>query len=103
MSLRLVRGNARGIITFPLIAAFLCALLVASSPRLHEKLHQVGSHHECAATILAAGNCEHAATPQTAPQIQNAPTAPAFLPLQLQRVVAAIVSSVLEHAPPAGE
>jgi len=86
-----------------LIAAFLCALLVASSPRLHEKLHQVGSHHECAATILAAGNCEDAATPQTAPQIQNAPTAPAFLPLHLQCVVAAIVSSVLEHAPPAGE
>jgi hypothetical protein len=75
MGLRLVRGNACGIITFPLIAAFLYALLVAGSPRLHEKLHHVSSHHECAATILAAGNCEHAATPQTAPQIQHAPPA----------------------------
>ncbi|HEY2102953.1 MAG TPA: hypothetical protein VGH08_06860 [Chthoniobacterales bacterium] len=103
MSPRLLRGPALGIITFPLIAAFVWALIVASSPRLHENLHAASPHHECAATIMAAGNCENGPAPQMAPQIQDAPAVRAFLPPRLPNVVGSIASSVLEHAPPLGE
>jgi len=81
--------------------AFFVALTLASSPRLHEKVHKPSSQHECAATILASGNCEHSAPPQTTPKLENAANSPAFLPHRLQRVIASVPSSVQEHAPPA--
>src|SRR5437868_14854164 len=101
MGLRLVRGQARGILALPLVAAFLCALTVASSPRLHEQLHRVDRHHECAATLLARGNCEHAAAPRLTPTIENGPVALAFLSTRWELATAATPSSILEHAPPA--
>src|SRR5690348_14739938 len=80
--------------------AFFVALTLASSPRLHEKLHKTSSQHECAATILASGNCEHSAPPQGAPKLENAPNLPAFLPQRFQPVIASVPSSIQEHAPP---
>src|SRR4026207_1863379 len=73
---------------------------LASSPRLHERLHKVDSQHPCAATMIAFGNCEHAAPPQLVPKLENAPNSPAFLPKRFQFVVASVPSSVQEHAPP---
>ena len=99
MSLRLIRGNAGRIFALLLLAAFLCALTVASSQRLHEKLHQVGSRHECAVTLLASGNYEQAAAPQVMPKVQIVPISPA-LPQYFQLVIAAVPSFILEHAPP---
>jgi hypothetical protein len=90
----------RAFISIGVVSAFFAALTIASSPRLHEKLHKVGPHHECAATILASGNCEHNAPPQSAPKLENAPNSPAFLPLRFQSVIAAAPTSVQEHAPP---
>src|SRR5438067_11289697 len=58
--------------------AFFVALTLASSPRLHERLHKVDSQHACAATMIASGNCEHAAPPQLSPKLENAPNSPAF-------------------------
>jgi len=81
--------------------AFFVALTVASSARLHEKLHKPRADHECAATLIASGNCEHNAPPQGAPKLENAPNSPAFLPQRFQSVIAAVPSSVQEHAPPA--
>jgi hypothetical protein len=81
--------------------AFFVALTVASSARLHEKLHKPRADHECAATLIAAGNCEHSAPPQDAPKLENAPNSPAFLPKRFQSVIAAVPSSIQEHAPPA--
>jgi|SRR5437773_8788850 hypothetical protein len=81
--------------------AFFVALTLASSPRLHERLHKVDSQHACAATMIASGNCEHAAPPQLSPKLENAPNSPAFLPKRFQFVVASVPSSVQEHAPPA--
>src|SRR5207237_2151214 len=101
MSLRLIRGHAGGILTLPLLGAFLCALAVASSPRLHEKLHRVDRHHECAATLLAKGNCEQADAPQVSPTIENAPLGRAFLSPRYELAVALVPSSILEHGPPA--
>jgi len=83
------------------LVAFFVALTLASSPQLHEKLHNVDSHHECAATMIAAGNCEHSAPPAVPPKNHNLPISPAFLPQRFQFVVAAVPSSIQEHAPPA--
>jgi len=84
-----------------LLGAFLVALALASSPQLHEKLHPTGPNHMCAATLIASGNCEHSAPPQGAPKLENAPNSPAFLPQRFQSVIAAVPSSIQEHAPPA--
>jgi hypothetical protein len=91
----------RAFIGLGIVSAFFAALTIASSPQLHEKLHKTGPRHECAATILASGNCEHSAPPQAAPKLENAPNSPAFLPQHFQRVIASVPSSVQEHAPPA--
>jgi hypothetical protein len=101
MGLRLIRGHAGRTFAFLLLAPFLCALTVASSPRLHEKLHHIGRQHECAATLLASGNCEQAAVPQITPTVEKAPVALAFLWPRRQPEIAAAPSSMLEHAPPA--
>jgi hypothetical protein len=92
--------KARAGIGISIVIAFLAALTIASSPQLHERLHKVDSHHECAATMIASGNCEHSAPPQLAPKLENAPNSPAFLPKRFQFVVASVPSSVQEHAPP---
>jgi hypothetical protein len=92
--------KARTGIGIGVIIAFFTALTIASSPQLHKKLHKVGMHHECAATMIASGNCEHSAPPQLVPKLENAPNSPAFLPKRFQFVVASVPSSVQEHAPP---
>src|SRR5207244_13510190 len=80
--------------------AFFVALTLASSPRLHERLHKVDSQHACAATMIASGNCEHAAPPQLVPKRENAPNSPAFLPKRFLFVFASVSFSLPEHAPP---
>ena len=90
----------RACIGLSVLIGFFAALTLASSPQLHEKLHKVGTHHECAATMIASGNCEHGASPQLVPKLENAPNSPAFLPKRFQFVVASIPSSIQEHAPP---
>jgi hypothetical protein len=83
------------------IFSFLFAIAVSDAPQLHSWLHPTSSpNHECAATLIASGNCEHNPPPQTAPKLDNAPNSPAFLPQRFQSVIAAIPSSVQEHAPP---
>jgi hypothetical protein len=83
-----------------LVIAFLTALTLASSPRLHERLHPTNPQHECAATMIASGSCEHSAPPAVAPKVHELPLSPAFFPQRFQFVVAAIPSSIQEHAPP---
>jgi hypothetical protein len=90
----------RAFIGIGVVAAFFAALTIASSPKLHQKLHKVGPQHECAATLIASGSCEHSAPPQGAPKLENAPNSPAFLPQRFQRVIASVPSSIQEHAPP---
>jgi hypothetical protein len=84
------------------IFSFLFAIAVSDAPQLHGWLHpNSDANHECAATLIASGHCEHNAAPQAAPRLENAPNSPAFLPQRLQSVIAAVPSSVQEHAPPA--
>jgi hypothetical protein len=93
-----MKGCAR--VGLNVLFAFFIALTLASSPQLHEKLHKIDSQHACAATMIADGNCEHTAPSQDAPKLENAPNSPAFLPQRFQSVIAAVPSSIQEHAPP---
>ena len=45
-------------------AAFIWSLALSVSPQLHERVHPDAnqSNHECAITLVAAGNCHHATT-----------------------------------------
>lgn len=81
------------------IVAFLTALALASAPQIHERLHP-NAQHECAATIIASGKCEHAAPPASVPCCADIPVAPALVPRVLAPINPDIRSSILEHAPP---
>jgi hypothetical protein len=97
------RGETGWIRVFALccICSFLFAIALSDAPQLHSRLHPTsGANHECAATLIASGNCEHNVPPQGAPKLENAPNSPAFLPQRFQSVIAAVPSSVQEHAPP---
>jgi hypothetical protein len=91
----------RASISLCIVVAFFGALTLASSPQLHERLHRVDSQHECAATLIAAGNYHHAAPPPVLAAQPLAPSAPAFTPQNSEVIRAVVPSSILEHAPPA--
>ena len=106
MSLRLSDGKQvafRTAIATAAIATLLFAVVLSAIPQLHEQIHDGfgAPNHECAVTLLTAGNCQH--TPQVA--ISVAPPAPPkiFVPLQASPcvVTAGLEFSLLEHAPPA--
>src|SRR5260370_13291143 len=46
-------------------AAFLWALALSASPQLHQRVHSDANRveHNCAATMIASGNYDHAAHP----------------------------------------
>ena len=52
-------------IHFGLIGAFLFANALSVSPQLHERVHPDADQpqHECAVTLIAAGNCHHCSPP----------------------------------------
>jgi hypothetical protein len=89
----------RASISLGVFVAFVAALTLASSPQLHEQLHQVNSQHQCAATLVASGSYHHAAPPVLAATALS-PSTPAFTPENSELVLATASSSVLEHAPP---
>jgi hypothetical protein len=90
----------RASISLSVVVAFFAALTLASSPQLHERLHKVDSQHECAATLVASGKCDHSAPPASAPRNCNIPISPALTPREFAPVNSDIRSSILEHAPP---
>jgi hypothetical protein len=92
--------RARTLLGFGLVIAFLAALTLASSPQLHEKLHPKTAPHECAATMMAAGNCEHTAPPAVAPAPAPIPSSPVLPPRDFYLAASSARSSILEHAPP---
>jgi hypothetical protein len=56
-------------IHFGLICAFLFANALSVSPQLHERVHPEAEQpqHECAVTLIAAGNYHHWSPPLIAP------------------------------------
>ena len=93
----------RAAIVAACLAAVLFAMVLSAIPQLHEQVHGDSTtvNHECAVTLLTAGNYQHtvAATISLAPP---APPAP-FIhsPDRFFVVVARLDFSLLEHAPPA--
>jgi hypothetical protein len=88
---------------FGLIGAFLFANALSVSPQLHERVHPDAnqSNHECAITLIAAGNYHHA----TADPLIGIP-APAIKFYDLATLDSTWVpspflgASIFEHAPP---
>ena len=105
MELRLVASKAialRAIVAGGFIGAFLFAAVLSAAPQLHERIHQPdGTTHQCAVTLLTAGNCDH--TPCDAIALAPPPPRPASAPFHryFQLVSARLEFSLLEHAPPA--
>lgn len=105
MSLRLPDGKAtlRAIIAAGCLGAFLFAVVLSAIPQLHEQIHaKTGApNHECAVTLVASGNYQHAPTISisVAPPMPPAAFAHAFANFQF--VSAHLAFSLLEHAPPA--
>lgn len=83
------------------VAAFLFALVLSAAPQLHERIHGPSdTTHQCAVTLLAAGNYEH--TLCNAIAIAPPPSATtALVHCHSQLVTAHLEFSLLEHAPPA--
>ncbi|MFL6588715.1 MAG: hypothetical protein ACJ8M4_00935 [Chthoniobacterales bacterium] len=106
MSLHLSNGTGiafRAAIATGSLVAFLFALVLSSTPQLHDQLHGAtgAASHECAATLLASGNYQYTRLAAVA----LAPPSPRriFVPtLSSSPLVSPHLKfSVLEHAPPA--
>ena len=91
-------------IHFGLIGAFLFANALSVSPQLHARVHPDAnqSNHECAITLVAAGNYHHATN---GPLVVVAPPAIQFsnlAALDSTWVLSPFLgASIFEHAPPA--
>jgi hypothetical protein len=84
------------------MGAFLFALLLSAAPQWHERIHQPsGATHQCAVTLLTAGNCEHTPCDAIAIAPQPPKPAPALFHRPFQLVSPRLDFSLLEHAPPA--
>ncbi|CAN5591344.1 hypothetical protein BH18VER2_BH18VER2_03400 [soil metagenome] len=85
-----------------MLAAFLFAIALSDSPRLHEHLHKSLGDHICAVTVFLSGACDHLTGAGSAAAAPGALTRVPFFfpPLPLDRA-AELAFSRLEHAPPA--
>ena len=104
MRLDLIRDKSmflRKIAALGSIGAFLVTIALSDAPRLHERIHKVNSaKHDCAVTMFASGNCEHAAADPITVEAQSPPLLAAFLQERSSIFSAALEMSILEHAPP---
>jgi hypothetical protein len=95
---------ARVLVAAVLFAAFSWTLLVSVSPQLHQRVHPDASRveHNCAATLIASGNYDHAAHPPlisaAIPAVQFSKI-PALTPCWVQSPF--LGAHIFEHAPPA--
>jgi hypothetical protein len=106
MSGHAVRGPAnlgRGFVAIFVAAAFVWALALSVLPQLHERIHSDAnqSNHECAITLIVAGNYHHAAAvpllEAAAPVLQFGEVAaltPTWVPSPF------LGARIFEHAPP---
>jgi hypothetical protein len=94
----------RAFIAICVSAAFLCALALSASPQLHHYVHKDANRieHNCAATMIASGNYDHAAHPPLVsaplPSIHFSKI-PALTPHWVESPF--LGASIFEHAPPA--
>jgi len=69
------RNHGRAFVSTCVFAAFVWALALSVSPKLHQRVHAdaSGAEHGCAVTAIASGTYEHAAQPPLvgAPQLKT--------------------------------
>jgi hypothetical protein len=96
-------NHGRVFIAILVFAVFLCALVLSASPQLHQRVHRDANRveHNCAVTMIASGNYDHAAHPPLvsvpAPSLHFS-TVPALTPLWVESPF--LGASIFEHAPP---
>lgn len=102
MRLRLIRDKVRPALAgSALIVAVICAIGLSAAPKMHERIHDVTTQHECVVTMFVSGNCEHVVCDEVPLEAKLLPPLLAFLPQRLSIFVAPVEMSILEHAPPA--
>lgn len=106
MGARLIGRSATGmraLVAAGLLSLFAFALALSASPQLHERLHEsdLAGHHQCAATLLSSGSCEHSAAPANPVAVPHSPAKRIYLAQHRHQVIALLDFSLLEHAPPA--
>jgi hypothetical protein len=84
-------------------AAIALAAALSVAPQLHDWLHSHGDrgNHECAATLMSSGSVQEGDCQPIRTCPQDTPAEHTFRAQPFARVLAAIGSSLLEHAPPA--
>jgi hypothetical protein len=93
----------RALVTALVSAAFLWTLALSASPQLHQRIHSDANRveHNCAATMIASGNYDHAAHPPLAsaplPAIHFSKI-PALTPQWVESPF--LGACIFEHAPP---
>jgi hypothetical protein len=98
------RNHGRAFVAGCIFAAFVCALALSVSPQLHQLVHKDANRveHNCAATMIASGNYDHAAQPPPVgvpvPSIHFF-TIPALTPRWVESPF--LGACIFEHAPPA--
>src|SRR5260370_33316053 len=101
---RFARSNncGRALVAAFVSAAFLWALALSASPQLHQRVHSDANRveHNCAATMIASGNYDHAAHPPLVsaplPRIHFSKL-PALTPCWVQSTF--LGACIFEHAP----
>jgi len=100
----MAQASTRTLVAGLLIQTFLVALFLSLAPQIHLRLHSDAqqSQHQCAVTLIAGGNCDHAGCASEL----NAPVAPnqfSALPTLASTWVASpfLGARIFEHAPPA--
>jgi len=97
-------NRGRAFIAICVSTAFLWALVLSASPQLHQRFHTDANRveHNCAATMIASGNYDHAAHPPLvsapAPSVQFSKI-PALTPQWVESPF--LGARIFEHAPPA--
>src|SRR5437667_11550554 len=99
-----LRNHGRPFVAVCVFAVFLCTLALSASPQLHQRIHADANRveHNCAATMIASGNYDHASHP---PLVSAALLAiqfskiPALTPCWVQSPF--LGACIFVHAPPA--
>ena len=96
-------NHERAFVAGLLSAAFLWALALSASPQLHQRVHKDANRteHNCAVTMMASGNYDHAANPPLISAADLAPQfskIPALTPCWVQPPF--LGACIFEHAPP---
>lgn len=96
------RGKINRLSTLAILAALFFANVLCALPQLHGKIHSPSANHECAVTLIAAGNYEVNDAPPAVPVPQPFIEFSAAITLPLVSVPTLFLgASIFEHAPPA--